>query len=261
MRIVYMDEAGISKASQEPHLVVAAAIVEPDLQWHNITRHYEELAEDFFDEEFGESFVFHAKDIWHGAKPYDRAKYPLRIRLDLLRRLAQVPRKFNIPICFGLLDKEAFLKAHSTMTDKKQRALSHALTFHLALQSVDWWMEGNCPGEVAMVIAEDTPEVKRAIHLFHEGAQSDRAKSDHEDPQGFRTRCIVDAVNFSPKGRSPILQVADTCAFLARRRLLGCEVVRPIIAEFWPQVVVRKSATRDVVLKVHIDKLESLLTA
>lgn len=258
VRIVYMDEAGISQVSQEPHLVVAAAITEPDRQWHDIMRHYQELAEDFFDEEFGAAFVFHAKDIFHGAPPYSREKYSFNERLNLLKRLAQVPRKFGIPICLGIIKKEAFNNQHQNTTPKSRRVLSYAMTFHLAMQSVDWWMETNCPGEVAMIVSEDTPEVKGAIHLFQQSAQSDAALNDHEDPDAFQTRCIVDAVNFAPKDRSPILQLADTCAFIARRRLRGCKFANKILAEFWPQVVIPRTSKRQVVLKFSIEELNRI---
>ena len=257
VRIAYMDEAGISKIGQEPHLVVAAAITDPDRQWHDLRRHYDDLASDFFNEEIGYGFVFHAKDVWHGLPPYNRDKYPLHDRMRLMRRLAQVPRLYQVPICLGMISKDAFQANFPKLAAKQARSLSHAMAFHLAMQRIDEWMETNCPNEVAMLVAEDTQEVKDAIHMIQQAAQSDPMTSGHEHPLEFRTRCIVDAVNFAPKARSPILQVADTCAFLARRRLSACPHVNVMIAEFWPMIVMRKKATRAISLTASEDEMEA----
>jgi hypothetical protein len=46
--------------------------------------------------------VFHATHIWSGTGPIfkDRDRWPLAVRLEILRDLARIPALFQIPIVF-----------------------------------------------------------------------------------------------------------------------------------------------------------------
>jgi len=66
MQLVYLDEAGISNEAQEPFLVVAGVIVNPDRRWRDLEAHFARLSKKYFPKHVGSPIVFHAKDIWHG---------------------------------------------------------------------------------------------------------------------------------------------------------------------------------------------------
>jgi hypothetical protein len=48
------------------------------------------------------------------------------------------------------------------------RALTHAAAFFSAVRRIENWMLENTKNEVAMLIAEDTDEVKETIHYLHQ---------------------------------------------------------------------------------------------
>jgi hypothetical protein len=237
VRIIYADESGRGRPDEEPHFVVACAITHPDTQWQRLRRHYADLANDVFDltgDDRLDEYVFHAKDIWHGSGDFNRSQFSLSARMKILNRLSLVPALYDIPICLGILDRASLEKESGTA--KEARQIEHALAYAFALQYVDTWMAENCPGEVAMVTAEDTDEVKETIGFFHDGAKKLDEFDDFYDRGTFVTRTIVDAVNFAPKHTSPLLQIADHCAFLAKRTSVGCPHAKQIWNNIAPKV-------------------------
>ena len=107
MQLVYLDEAGISNPAQETHLVVAGVIVNPDRKWRQLETYFRDLFNSSFPERADdlETFIFHAKDIWHGSGPFDRKNWSRKNRMKILMQLAQVPRLFELPIVVGAYDR------------------------------------------------------------------------------------------------------------------------------------------------------------
>ena len=101
VRLVYLDESGRANELHEPHLVVAGVIVDADKQWRKLEEFFAELTEEYFPKHEGHPVVFHAMDIWHGSRLFDRTKWPLQKRRKLLGRLARVPGQFSLPIVMG----------------------------------------------------------------------------------------------------------------------------------------------------------------
>ena len=118
LRLVYLDEAGLSKPSEEPFLVVAGIIVDADKKLTAIERHLERIAVRNIRSEMLDGFVFHAKEIFNGGgKVFKREKsdfvgpveWPLSRRLALADELARVPAKFDLPVAIGFINRETFL--------------------------------------------------------------------------------------------------------------------------------------------------------
>src|SRR3989338_7048429 len=98
MRIVYMDEAGISNRNQESHVVVAAAIIDADRVLASLEHYLEELINEYIPEHHREGFIFHATEIFHGhkagcGKVFDRDNYPRKKRGELADQLSIIPTK------------------------------------------------------------------------------------------------------------------------------------------------------------------------
>jgi hypothetical protein len=250
VRVIYSDEAGRGNLTSDPHFVVACAITHPDTQWHHLRQHYTELANDVFDlrevEESFDEYVFHAMDVWHGSGDFPRNRFSLRERMQIMTRLSQVPAHYKVPICLGMIDRVGLDRFHKENNqfanlsgpakEKSIRSLTHAYCYARALQHVDSWMVANCPDEVAMVIAEDTNEVKEAVRSLHEGAKKRDTHDDYYDRDFFVTKLIVDTVNFATKEHSPLLRIADHCAFLAKRIVDGCSHAKPMWRNILPQL-------------------------
>jgi uncharacterized protein DUF3800 len=227
VRLVYLDEAGIGDIAKERQVVVTGAIIDADKQWKRLEEYYRTLAEEVFPSEDTYRFVFHAKDIWHGSGAFDGNKFSRRDRQIILRRLAQVPTLFQIPIACAAVDRVAFSQQRSFIEasrkvrnkERTARLLTHAYAFVSTVHAVDYWMQRYASvDEVAMLIAEDTAQVKSTFERLHEAYT---LSSENEDDESFRTQKIVDSVHFAKKRDSILLQMADHCAFILGRTLAG----------------------------------------
>jgi len=220
MLLVYLDEAGIANREHEPHLVVAGVIVNADRQWRRLDDYFQRLAMHTFEDGDPSRFVFHAKDIWHGSGVFDRREWPLQERMKLLYQLAQVPRLFGLTVVVGVIDRNAAVdeirKTNPTASEKGVRNMCHSMAFLEAVQRVESWMARRAPKEVAMLVAEDNPEMRVQTKRFHEGY----TRPEEQGGEGFRARHIVDGVMFASKQDSVLLQIADHCAFIVRRKLM-----------------------------------------
>jgi Protein of unknown function (DUF3800) len=221
VRLVYLDEAGVSNPAHEPILVVAGVIVNPDRQWKELEAYFRNLAHSLFPEDDPYRFVFHAKDIFHGSGAFDRQRWSRKERIKILSQLAQVPRLFDLPIVLGDMNRadtqRELQKVSPRMSAKSMHNFTHTNAFINAIQRVQFWMEKHAPEESAMLIAEDTPELKATLKNVHE-CYTD-ATLDNEDT--FRAPNIIDAVHFAQKSESLLLQIADHCAFVIKRELMG----------------------------------------
>jgi hypothetical protein len=224
MRLVYLDEAGIGDIVREPRLIVTGAIIDADRQWKELEAYYRALAQDIFPNEPLDRFVFHAKDVFHGAGYFRREKFSRHDRMRILKRLAQVPAIFSIPIAVTAIDRaklrEELLGAGRNLSangnpEKSVRVLSHSMAFVRTVHKVDYWMRRHAaPNEVAMLIAEDTAQVKEAFGMLHQAYTYRTYVEDVEDELQFRAESIVDNVHFATKSQSILLQIADHAAFI-----------------------------------------------
>ena len=240
VRIVYLDESGRGNAKDEPYFVVAAAITSPDSHWRKLRQHYVDLANDFFgngsdDDERIDEYVFHAKDVFNGSGDFPRDKYDFPTRLKLMERLAQVPSLYGVPICFGMINKSGMQELFEQ--EQPPWPVSHSAAYATAIQYVDTWMKKNChEDEVASVKAEDTDGVRKTIEAIHDGFLKRDPYDDYYDRGQFVTERIIDDVSFTKKRLSPVLQIADHCAWLARRRLTKCTYIEKSWANLRPAV-------------------------
>jgi hypothetical protein len=74
VRLVYMDEAGISKAAEEPFTVVAGVVVHADHQLNCVESALERILIRHIPERVRDGFVFHATELFNGGKTLRREK-------------------------------------------------------------------------------------------------------------------------------------------------------------------------------------------
>jgi Protein of unknown function (DUF3800) len=263
VRLVYLDEAGISDRRQEPHLVVAGVIVDADRKWKELETYFRNLAVACFPDGAVDPhrFVFHAKDIWHGNGRFDRKKWPRPQRLRLLSQLAQVPRLFELPIVMGAIDRASVLEEIAArkleVSAKGARQLTHAQAFLVAIQGVENWMQRKTIDEVAMLIAEDTDKMRDTIDRFHEGYTD----PDLEGDDAFRSRHIIDCVHFAKKQKSVLLQIADHCAFIIKRKLMNRADIEPFFAALSGQIHTDYVPAKSYALRVKLDEIAPITDA
>ncbi|MDR7038370.1 hypothetical protein J2X36_003134 [Methylobacterium sp. BE186] len=243
VQLVYLDEAGLSRKKDEPYLIVAGVIVNADNKWREIESYFVELTKKYFPEfesTYGVPFVFHAMDIWHGSGKFPRDKWTRAQRMKLLLELSKVPSKFNLPVVAGYVRKDdiiAGMRARIPLaTDEYIAKWTYAEAFIEAARRIEYWMKNNAPDEVAMLIAEDTDRVKELVGAIH-ASYTDRTIPIN--PRSFQSNYIVDAVHFTKKNNSIILQIADHMAFILKRRLTSCSFIEPMFKEIIPQLSLR----------------------
>lgn len=249
VRIAFLDEAG--RSCLEPIIVVAGPIVHGDRTYRQLVQRLHEITEQYLPAADRKGFVFHAKDVFHGAGRYfrDRELWPKERRWTILRALADLPREFGLPITFGSLDKAEIRQATasplSPNASAKLRgrfidAIEHVIAFAWAEIGIDLQMQRFPRDEICMVIAEDTDRVKPVVKLAHSILRDPdeiAANPVFARMPGLPLRKVEDTPHFAAKADSAPLQVADTCAFLILRRLLRREESQPFFEAIAPQLV------------------------
>jgi hypothetical protein len=66
VRLIFIDEAGLSNPEQEPFLVVGAVIVHADQKLIAVQRHLDRLVRHHIPREYQDDFVFHATPLVSG---------------------------------------------------------------------------------------------------------------------------------------------------------------------------------------------------
>jgi hypothetical protein len=265
MRLVYLDEAGISNPAQEPYLVVAGVLVDADRKWKELETYFRNLAVSAFPDGGIDPnrFVFHAMDIWHGNKQFDRKKWPLKDRLRLFGQLAQVPKLFDLPIVACAIDRASVVKEAEArnlrMSPRGILQVTHGQAFLVAVQGVDDWMKKKTIDEVAMLIAEDSPKIRKLVEQFHDGYTYPMEEDDA--PEAFRSQYIIDAVHFAKKDKSILLQIADHCAFIIKRRAMGKKDILPFYSAISQNIHKDFVPAKTYVMRFHPDDLEAVTDA
>lgn len=175
--------------------------------------------------------------------------------MKIMSQLAQVPRLFNLPIAISVIDRlkadEELKGRNPEMTEDDRRKHVHMFAMVRAAQCVQHWMEKNASDEVAMLIAEDTPAIKSAARIIHEG---------YTDPElsytgAFHAPNIVDAIHFAKKDASLLLQIADHAAFIVRRKAHGRGDANELFSAIHPHLYDKFSPANGLALRVKAKDL------
>ncbi len=243
VRLVYLDEAGISR--DEQFLTVGAVIVHADNQLIAVERHLDRLVQRWIPAEHQDGFVFHAKDLFNGGGVFDRRdpNWTLPRRLDLAGALAALPKTHGLTLALGALDKlanpERFKEVRERVGQRDWAAFEHATAFSGCILSVDDWMKANHPSEVCMLIVEDNDQARSMIRDTIRHQQSAKAAElfAGEYKNLFPLKRVKEDPLFQPKRSSSVLQLADFWAYVSKKKLMGnahynrfWDLLRPTVA-------------------------------
>jgi hypothetical protein len=257
MRLVYLDEAGTGSPLVEPYLVIAGVIINADQDWRPLQRHIKALRRKYLPSEDQDNFIFHATDVSNGTGYFkkDRYKWPRDKRIPILRDLSDIPRRFHLPIVQQAVPRGPAAKWFQAKHQRRQpkRAawdppwgnlrrpeladstvadLIYASAWVWCIEQVDRWMKAYAPNEVAMIVAEQSGKIENALKAMHKVYAGDESYN----PRVFSTERIVDTITFAGKSESILLQIADTCAFVIKRKLSGKDDVQPYFVQLEPQL-------------------------
>jgi hypothetical protein len=250
VRVTFLDEAGVSNPKEEPFQVVAGIMVDPDRHYGALDARLRDLAEECFPPKrsdvlaqvrsLGHPFIFHAKDVWHGSGVFprkDTVNWPRAKRLKIFEALSKNPEKFSLNIVWAAVDRQAFLASDDakSLRHKDREGCLHAFAYFHTLRKIDSWMIENAPREYTSLYAEDRREVKSYIELVHTMCV-DRSVDETAHRNAFSSTHIMEPVAFVPKHRAAVLQVADHCAFIIKRKLQGCKDIGPYFENIRPMI-------------------------
>ena len=222
VRFVFLDEGGISR--YEPFVVVAGVIVHGDEQLVPLERELANLVKKHIPKEHQPGFVFHATDIWSGAGIFrDRDRWTLDRRLLILRDLARIPRKLDIPIVHESYERKQLLVENPNMklTAHEESIAVHSVAFAACELRIEEYMRACFPSEVAQIVAEDNDQARKMIKQVHAGFRKSGALAIRYPDNILPLRHIRGSVHFADKDESAPLQIADLCAFIIRGHLSG----------------------------------------
>jgi Protein of unknown function (DUF3800) len=230
VRLVYLDEAGISH--EEPALAVAGVIIHGDTQAMEVEKQLDLVRWQHIPEDDWDKVIFHAKDIYHGSKYFDKRKPQWSEKWKrwlILVQLAAIIESMKLPIVAGIYRKEGF---GGTLPDAMASALADdsfkKLVIHgsAAVDCVIWtdrWLERFAPDENAVIVAEDNDYIKKALKNAVRCLRSDRLMdaegfdSETKKRLGLPLKRIIDTPHFAAKIDAPALQLADLVAFTMGR--------------------------------------------
>ncbi|WP_157696572.1 DUF3800 domain-containing protein [Porphyrobacter sp. CACIAM 03H1] len=222
MRLIYLDEAGIS--ASEPVAVVVGIIIDPDKDWRSLETYLRGVAHSYMPEDEREGFVFHAKDISAGNKNFSNNKnWPKERRQDFIKEILYARTFLGFSLCVGLCRKHAHHTGHSAAL------IRHLMAYSFCVIGCEYYIRtyGDI-NELGMVIAEDTPTARKKIKDIHTELTS--KKSTFPVYRDFLPlQRIIDTVHFASKADSPLLQFADACAFAFRRYFAGYNDAEPYV--------------------------------
>jgi hypothetical protein len=224
VRFAFTDEGGISQ--REPYVVVAGVFVHGDEQLIPLENELMRLIRKHIPKEHWDTFVFHATDIWSGTRFFkDRAEWPLCRRMRILRDLARIPRKLNIPVVHAAMkksDAKFIARKEGQATPHELSVAHHAAAFAACTLEIELHMRRRFPTEIAQIVAEDNDQVRKMAKDVHESFRFPHTVQGIIDPKKILPlRRIRGSVHFANKEESKPLQLADLCAFLIRGHLGG----------------------------------------
>lgn len=206
MRLIYTDEAGTS--GQEPVLVTAAVIINPDTDGKPSSQKVLKLIDQYVPTDQQKEFEFHGHTLLKGkgiTKTWSK-----EIREKLATEFLRIIPELNLPVIYAAVPKRNFKERYKHRTNPPHPRL---IAFQMMVEQCERWMKQREPKELAMIISDETTESRKFKDMirygFSWGQMPDQPKH------------IWDTVHFANSKDSIGLQFADFAAYIIKRSLMG----------------------------------------
>jgi hypothetical protein len=250
VRIVYMDEAGISQ--HEPITVVGGVIVHGDTQLNLIEHHLVGLVEKHIPIQHRQGFVFHATHLFNGVSGSDTVfgrdnpDWPIERRLEIADDLASCLKEFDLRITLGVVHrknmKEVF-PSFSSLPEAQAASAMHSAAFMVCSMYIEKWMREFGGNENCLLVVENHERHRTQLKTMQRDLQNPLKKFNLGDEWDFYfpfTRIREDPL-FQEKRPHSVLQLADFVAYVMKRRFNDDERTKRFIDLFWQQVIFDRS--------------------
>jgi hypothetical protein len=226
MRIVYLDEAGISNPKHEPFVVVAGVIINADKEWLSVEQYLRDMVGRRVPIDRRSGFFFHATELFSGGKTFPRETWPRELRWPILRELCEIPSIFGLPVVVSHISREEFAKVNVGMNAPEITIQAQVIASAGCTLTVERYMRNQANAdEVALLIHENNQRAAAWLRGLHNILRTEIGMMPFvgysELMKYLPLGRIIDTVHFAAKTDSSILQVADACAFACKRKLMG----------------------------------------
>lgn len=229
LRIVYLDESGTSRKSDEPNVYVAGVIVHGDHQLNNLRRELGRIVETHIPEQDREKPVLHACDIYGGNNYFDTDRKPewtYDRRMAILADIAALPVKLNLKVVYGRVAKQesdGVTPKGSSVRVRERKDMLVGAAYTVCLLRVDHWFRRHAKGENCFIVVEDCDETRQFVKSVHKICQvpSIANFAPEIDSNLFPLRHIHEDPNFQEKRAAHPLVLADFIAYFIKRRDMG----------------------------------------
>jgi Protein of unknown function (DUF3800) len=234
MHLVYIDEAGISKASQEPFLVVAGVIVDGDGKLNGVKNRLERLMLRHIPLRHQDGFVFTAKHLFNGDGNVFRRtddvfigprEFSLERRLEIADDIIGIIGKFDLPVALGWVERATFPRTFEITADwpaKEITIAAHVSAFMNCAMLAEHWMRSRPQHENCLLVVENNDQAKTNIAEVQRYHQEKKMEQLIDETAGahFPFRKIQEDPLFQPKRQSNPMILADFCAYVWKRFLM-----------------------------------------
>lgn len=226
VQFIYLDDAGISNPSEEPFVVIAGPLVNADKQWLALEQHLEAMADEYAPPDKRKDFSFHAMDLHHGTGHFPREKWDKEARWKIIDELIGAIRSFKLPVAAGWVERTK-LAAHQPSLSVSELTLNaQIVAFAICSYGADLYLLQGVdiePGEVGSIVFENNNKSRKRIKEFHrfnrDPKNADLLRRMNYGPMVVQR--IVGNPHFEEKGQTSPLQLADICAYVIKRHLMG----------------------------------------
>ena len=225
MQLAYIDESGV-EPNDGDFLVVAGVMLDGDRQLISTEWRLDAVMRKHIPETDWDEFYFRATDIWNNHGYFkDKEIWTWPKRRAMLLDLAALPAEAALFVSWGYVNWPSFMAtcAGLDMPAADAKYVAHLYAFMECSIGIEEFMSIGPVAEIAMLIAENRPEVQKSLKRAHTMMRTPKFVAQHY-PEGHAylpfTRVREDIL-FAEKDGSKLLQVADVCAHFIRGHLSG----------------------------------------
>jgi hypothetical protein len=210
MHLIYLDESGNSGTNladpQQPIFVLGALIV-AEHRWKAIEQAVVRQIDTFFEGNVPQDYEIHASEIRGGRGIYKGMD--LKKRIAYRDALMQIPVDFGLPFIYRAITKKRFSGWLERTFGKGIFINPHIAAYPLVSQTINTYLRDQGEDTLGILINDENKEVVADIERT--------TKLLRADPSHLQLDRIIEKTFFIDSRKSPLLQLADLCAFHARK--------------------------------------------
>jgi Protein of unknown function (DUF3800) len=235
VRQAFLDETGVSesrdalKQREEPTAVVAGVVLHGDTDFPKVESKLIEIVASFPEQHVKRRFI-HTAELYGGYGPFTKQNgWDEQRRFDVLAEIADIPGALSTPIVWGACDKADFVEHPEMVAEyKSANRWAHVMAAADCSGHIERYMREYCVDEYCSVVMENNDHARQLL--------KDQQRFLKNPPDGFinernanwfpLTR-VRGTPQFEEKNDCSVLQLADFCCLVIKRRLMNDAQIAP----------------------------------